>query len=284
VTHAGALRRRRRSVYGAGDSLEQALAAGRRLAGEGLACTLGYRAAADEPPRAVADAHLAALERLAEEDLDGHVSVKLSQLGFDSALFAELDAAAAAVRRGLHVDALAPETAEPTWQLLNAAPRASELGVTLPGRWARSGQDAALATALGLRVRVVKGQWADPAGDFDPSEGFLAVVDRLRGHSGGVVIATHDVDLLSESLRRLARAQTRCSAELLFGLPLRAQLLAARRAAAPIRIYVPYGHIGAPYEIADLAGHPTHAWWLLQDLLLGRDKSWRSIRASRTRA
>jgi proline dehydrogenase len=132
---------------------------------------------------------------------------------------------------------------------------------------------------LGLAVRVVKGQWPDPVDDVrDPAAGFLDVVDRLRGHAGGVAVATHDIPLLAESLRRLAAAGTPSKVELFYGLPFRDAALVARRAGAPVRVYVPYGHGGAPYGAADLASRPTVAWWLAQDLVLGKDKTWRSIR------
>jgi proline dehydrogenase len=277
------LRQRRRSAYGAGP-LDRALDVCRRLASYGLASTVGYTAGPGERPRSVADAHLSAFERLAAEGIDGHVSVKLSALDFHSDLFAELDAASARTSRPLHVDALAPETVDATWLLLQRAPRAGEVGMTLPGRWRRSAEDASLAERLGLRARIVKGQWADAAPDaVDPAQGFLAVVDRLRGHSGGVAVATHDVALLAESLRRLIAADTPCAAELFFGMPFRAPAVAARRLGVPIRIYVPYGHAGAPYGLADVARRPVAAWWLLQDLVLGKDKTWLSIRRSRPR-
>jgi proline dehydrogenase len=277
------LRRRRRSAYGVGP-LDCALDVCRRLASYGLASTVGYTAGPGERPRDVADVHLSAFERLAAESIDCHVSVKLSALDFDSNLFAELDAASAQTSRPLHIDALAPETVDATWLLLQSAPRAGQVGTTLPGRWQRSAEDASLAERLGLRVRVVKGQWADAAPDaVDPAEGFLAVVDRLRGHGGGVAVATHDVGLLAESLRRLIAADTPCAAELFFGLPFRTPAVTARRLGVPIRIYVPYGHAGAPYGVADVARRPVAAWWLLQDIVLGKDKMWLSIRRSRPR-
>ena len=162
------------------------------------------------------------------------------------------------------------------------APREAERGIALPGRWRRSVGDAATAQRLGLGVRVVKGQWAEPGHNgVDPASGFLQVVDALRGHRPGVAVATHDAGLLAESLRRLIASGTPCSAELFLGLPFRAPALAARRLGVPIRVYVPYGHGGAPYDVADVAEHPAAAWWLLQDLVLGRDKTWRSIRRSR---
>jgi proline dehydrogenase len=208
--------------------------------------------------------------------------VKLSALEFDAGLFAELDMASARTERPLHIDALSPETVDTTWQLLQAAPRAGQIGVTLPGRWRRSAADASLAERLGLRVRIIKGQWADPAANgVDPARGFLDVVDRMCGHSGGVGVATHDVPLLTESLRRLNAAGTPSTAELLFGMPFGAPARTARRLGVPIRVYVPYGRAGPPYGIADVTDRPVAAWWLVQDLVLGKDKTWLSIRRSR---
>jgi proline dehydrogenase len=282
LTWLDPLRRRRVSAYCAGPGLDEALDVCRRLGAHGLACTIGYTAAPDEPPRAVADMHLDAFERLSAQGIDGYVSVKLSALGFDPGLLAELDAAAAQSRRPLHVDALAPETADATWRLLQGAARVGEVGIALPGRWTRSAHDTELAEQLGLRVRVVKGQWADPSADgLDPAEGFLRVVDRLRGNSRGVAVATHDAGLLAESLSRLIASGTPCAAELFLGMPFRAPARVAHRLGVPIRVYVPYGHSGAPYGVTDIRSNPVAAWWLLQDLLLGKDKMWLSIRRSR---
>jgi proline dehydrogenase len=272
------LRQRRASAYGAGPTLDAALALCRRLEREGLACTLGYTAMPEESARSVADAHLAAFERLAGARLDGHVSVKLSTLEFDPTLFAELDAAAAQSGCGLHIDALGPGTVAATWRLLESAPRAGRIGTTLPGAWPRSVDDAALAARLGLRVRVVKGQWT---GATDPAEGFRRVVARLRGHPDGVGVATHDVALLASSLHSLTAAGTSCEAELFLGMPFGGPAATARRLGVPVRLYVPYGRAAAPYGVADVRANPAVAWWLIQDLLLGKDKTWRSLRRSR---
>ena len=279
---SSAVRRRRASAYGAGPTLDAALEVSRRLGCQGLASVIGYAARPGEPPRAVADVHLAAFERLAAEDLDCQVSVKLSALAFDAGLFAELEAAAARSGRRLHVDALAPDTVDATWRLVDGVPRAGRLGTTLPGRWRRSAQDAARAVRLGMGVRVVKGQWAGSGtDDVDPTAGFLAVIDQLGDHRPGVEVATHDVGLLAESIRRLQAAGSPCTAELYFGLPFRGPAVTARRLGVPVRVYVAYGSANAPYGIADVARDPAAAWWLLQDLALGREKTWLSIRRSR---
>jgi proline dehydrogenase len=282
------LRRRRMSAYRAGPGLEEALDVCRRLAADGLASTIGYGAPPQASPRLVADAYLAAFERLSSETFDCYASLKLSAIGFDAKLLAELQAAAAHAQRRLHLDALALETAEPTWRLLEDLPGGARLSTTLPGRWRRSVDDAERTIRHGLTVRIVKGQWPDTAtgsaaGDR-PAEGFLRVIDRLAGHRHGVAVATHDSRLLAESLRRLQESGTPCEAELFYGLPFRAPALCARRAGVSLRIYVPYGEAaGAPYRYADLVHNPAATWWLVQDLLLGKNKTWRGIRRSRTR-
>jgi hypothetical protein len=68
---------------------------------------------------------------------------------------------------------------------------------------------------------------------------------------------------------------------LFFGMPFGAPARTARRLGVPIRVYVPYGHAGAPYGVGDVTHRPVAAWWLLQDLVLGKDKTWLSIRRSR---
>jgi proline dehydrogenase len=230
--------------------------------------------------------HLAAFERLADADLDGHVSVKLSALGFDPGLFGELVAAAAATKRTLHIDSLSPDTVDATWRLLEGAPRSGRLGATLPGRWLRSVDDVALLTRLGVGVRVVKGQWADEVlgPGIGAAEGFDRVVDRLAGEARSVAVATHDVPLLERSARRLQERGTACSAELLFGLPFRAPVATAERLGVPVRAYVPFGHRGATYGMRDVARSPAAARWLIEDLVLGGEKTWWGVRRScRTR-
>ena len=203
------IRHRRAVAYRAGPGLDDALAVCRRLATYGLASTIGYSASRGESAREVAGVHMGAFEALAADGLDAYVSVKLPALDFDARLFAELASAAAQSGRRLHLDALAPSTADVTWLLLEGAPRTDVLGTTLPARWRRSADDASRAVDLGLAVRVVKGQWADGDATVDADEGFLEVVDRLSGHAAGVAVATHAADLLAESLRRLRRGTRR---------------------------------------------------------------------------
>jgi proline dehydrogenase len=277
-------RRRRASAYIAGPGLDDALAASRRLAADGVPVALGYSAPPDMSARAATDVHVGAFHGMARDATDGYVSVKLSAVHFDPALLGELEAAAQQSERRLHIDALGPDTVDRTWELVEGVADPGALGIALPGRFHRSVEDARRALDLGLVVRVVKGQWADPDDpNLDSAAGFLKVVDAVAGSKNLVAVATHDIPLMEESVRRLTAARTPCEVELLLGLPFAAPARTARRLGVPVRLYVPYGETGAAYGVGELVRNPATAWWLVQDLLLGKDKTWQSIRRSRAR-
>ncbi len=168
----------------------------------------------------------------------------------------------------LHFDALGPETVDRTWQTIaEALPMSNDLGCTLPARWQRSAADADWAVAHRMAVRVVKGQWPDPQGDVEPTSGFLALIDRLAGRARAVAVATHNVALAEQALRRLQTAGTPATLELLYGLPSRRQIEIAAKLQVPVRIYVPYGTAYLPYCLNALKRNPRIAWWLIRDSL-----------------
>ena len=185
--------------------------------------------------------------------------------------------------RRLHVDALAPETVEPTWQLLEGAAGTAHARTTLPGRWRRSVDDAARAAELGLPVRVVKGQWPDTR-RRRPSirrRGLPPGRRPARRSPGdGVAVATHD----GRAARRVAaptawRAGTPCEAELFYGLPFRGAgaCRSARRGSGSHLRPVWRRRRAVPHADVVRQARPP-AWWLVQDLLLGKDKTWRGIK------
>jgi proline dehydrogenase len=131
---------------------------------------------------------------------------------------------------------------------------------------------------LGVAVRLVKGQWADGDASVDAAAGMLDLADRLAGHAAGVAVATHAPDLLGASLHRLQAAGTTCEAELFYGLPFRGPVRVARDLAVPVRVYVAYGDVSAPYGVGDVLVNRAAARWLAQDLIFGGDKTWREIR------
>jgi proline dehydrogenase len=279
-----------------GNKLGDAIDAGARLAARGRATTLGYFNSDGDAPRAVADACVAALDAIGRAGASGdaaaaratrpYLSIKVPALGFDDALVGEIVDRAVTGGVGVHFDSHGAGEADPTFAAIAAAAHrlardgagasAGEggqwrLGCTLPGRWPRSLDDAGRVAALGLRVRVVKGQWADPAAPaVDPRQGFLAVIDRLAGNARQVAVASHDAPLAREALRRLQQAGTPAELELLLGLPMQGALHVARELEVPVRIYIPFGISWLPYAMLHVQKNPRVAWWALRDATLGR--------------
>lgn len=258
-------------AYVSGPELKDALATARRLAPNGFASTICYWNRSHEPPEAIAAACIEALAEAEGEASISSISVKFSPLEFNQALLHRILHAASGTRVCIHFDAHGPESAEPTFLAMEQAIKLyPHLGCTLPGRWQRSCADAERAMALGLQVRVVKGQWADIGhSDLDPRPGYLRVVDQLAGRASLVAVATHDGDLGRESLQRLLRRGTECLLELLYGLPMQAPLAVAREMGVPVRIYIPFGYGCLPYCLTQVRSNPWIVLWLLRDAISG---------------
>jgi proline dehydrogenase len=212
-------------------------------------------------PRHVADVHLAASRAIAEERLDSYVSIKAPSLDFDLQLLKELAQAGGGVR--VHFDSLGPETVTRTFDLI--AGLDCPVGVTIPGRWRRSPQDARRAADMGARVRVVKGQWADPGGEIDPQRGVAEVIDAVAGLTTPVAVATHNPVLAAEAIGKLQSAGTPCEMELLYGFPDKAARRVSRDLGVQVRYYLPYGHAWLPYALRQAARDPRIFWWMLRD-------------------
>src|SRR5262245_33475875 len=260
------LARRAALAYIAGPMLTDAVAVCRTAAARGLATTIGFWDGG-EPLSCVAAENLAALDAIAADRLDCYLSIKAPALGFSDSLVRALGERSRRLGIRLHFDALGPESVRATFALVEAVlSHHPDLGCTLPARWRRSQTDAETAIALGLSVRLVKGE--EPGvDDVDPQRGLLALVDRLAGRARRVAVATHDAPLAREALARLRAAGTSFESEVLLGLPLGPPLAAAHDAGAPARLYVPYGHSRLPYRLSEAGARPAVLWWAVRDLV-----------------
>ena len=261
-----ALAERAARPYIVGPDLSDAVRASRSLDARGFRSTIGFWNRVEDPPAEIAARYLSAIDAIRTERIDGRLSVKAPPLQFSRDLFGRIVERARDRDIGIQFDSLWPESTDETFSLLAELVRThANLGCTLPGRWRRSPADADRAIDLGLSVRIVKGQWPDSQGPpIDPRAGFLAIVDHLAGRVRHVSVATHDVDLAQEALARLRAAGTPCELELLYGLPLRNAIAAARKESVPVRVYLPYGHGFLPYAMEQLKNHPRLALQILR--------------------
>lgn len=223
-----------------------------RLRRNGFASIFGYFQAEGEAPERIAAAYAA---------LTGAecLSIKAPPLAFDPVHLRAL----AELGPQLMFDAHAPRDADRTLDTAEAL----SAGVVLPARWQRSAIDAARFRETGARIRVVKGEWPDPADDGDVEARYLDLVRSLAGRAAPVAVATHDPSLAECALALLTEAGTPCELEQLRGLPRRRTVAVARRLEVPVRIYVPFGPGWWPYAIDKTLARPHLPLWAIRDWL-----------------
>jgi proline dehydrogenase len=272
------------SAYLAGREQSTALAVAERLLASGSEITLGYWPSKDESAADVAAEEHSILEALGHLRAFEHrttLSLKAARLGFDADAVRKLAKLAVERHTRLVFDAHSPAEADRTLELARLArAEGASTGVALPARWARSSEDAVMASEFGLSVRVVKGQWPDDVpgcrlnSEAALRSSCLNLLDRLAGLSVRTAVATHDVVLLKQALPRLSDWGKPPEVELLLGLPVRPALTTARRAGASTRFYVSYGHPGLPYPFRAALRRPRLAWLLTQGVVLaGRNQT-----------
>lgn len=232
-----------------------------RLGRRGLASSVGYFHPGDADGAAIVAVYRDVAARLKAAGADACLAVKAPALGFDPALVA-------AIAEGglpLVLDAHGEPQADATLALVQALPG---LGAALPARWRRSLGDAQALRAGPARLRIVKGEWADPAGDVsDIPASYLELVRALAGRTAPVAVATHDPVLAQAALELLKDAGTPCELEQLRGLPRRRTSAIAARLGVPVRLYCPFGPGWWPYAIDKALARPYLPLWLVRDWL-----------------
>lgn len=243
----------------------------RKLNRAGLGATLGYFQCHSAQAEDIVAANLAAAARVGGRAGDVQLSVKAPPLGFDPDRLRAIAASAAASDMILMFDAHAPRDAHRTLEavrgLLDEFPGT---GFALPARWLRSRGDADDFRDSTARIRLVKGEWADPDWrGLDIEASYLALAARLAGRAAPVAVATHDPSLADRALRRLLAAGTPCELEQLRGLPARRTMAVARNLGVPVRVYVPFGPGWWPYALDKALARPYLLSWMIRDRLAG---------------
>jgi proline dehydrogenase len=242
-----------------------------RLHRQGLAATVGHFPGRHDTAESIAAANLAVAARLSDGAGGGpsgaYLSVKAPPLGFDAARLHTLAEAVAAWGGSLMFDAHGPQHTDRTHTLFrDILADFSGTGCVLPARWPRSRKDAAWLRDSSARLRIVKGEWADPDGDeADVEAGYLALIRELAGRRAMVAVATHSPDLAERALAVLLDAGTPCELEQLRGLPARRTTAIARRLKVPVRVYVPFGAGWLPYAADKALARPYLLAWMVKD-------------------
>jgi len=257
----------------AGESLDDAVQAAHRLNASGMSVSLDLLGEEVGGPGEVDRArkeYEECLQRIAEEKIDGNISIKLTQLGlaFDDLLTAttldSLASTAAGLGLTITIDMEDSNYTAATVDLFRSAQtRHGNLGLALQAYLRRTPGDLTTLAPLGGHLRLCKGAYVEPpvvafTDKDDVDAAFVRLLELLMVDEEVLpAIATHDRRLI-EQTRRLARRRAQpFEFQMLYGIAvgLQKELVAS---GFPLRIYVPYGVRWYPYLVRRLGERPAN--------------------------
>ncbi|HHM01985.1 MAG TPA: hypothetical protein ENJ15_03165 [Caldithrix abyssi] len=254
--------------YIVGTRVEEAIEACRKIEPLGFSATICPWNNKGDDFRIVADAYIEAAEQIIHHKLNCYLSIKTPAIGYDESLMNEIVSVARKGKLRIHFDAQSPDTADRNLSLFEKTlSDYKNLSYTLPARWNRSLRDAEKVIEMGIPVRIVKGEWADPADPLkDPEEGFTDVLSALSGRARHIAVATHNVPLLKRCMGIVREKENSWELEQLYGLPMQTVRM-ARGEGIPVRFYIPYGRACLPYGLSMIKKKPEMLWWVIRDLI-----------------
>jgi len=276
--------RRVASRFVAGEHLDEAIAAARTLAEDGIRAMLdhlGENVTAPEQAAEAENAYVRALDRIrGEGDLDCMISVKLSQLGlaFSSELcishMERVMAAASSARSVVMIDMEGSAYVDRTLAIFRELrARHERLGLCLQCSLRRTEADIQALPGSSI-IRLVKGAYLEPpevalTSRREVDAAFARCFVRLIGLGHTVHVATHDPRLIQGAKRFVERrgvSWSRVEFQMLFGVGRDMQRRLAK-GGYPIRVYIPYGTEWYPYLTRRLAERPANMWFFLSNLV-----------------
>ncbi|HUB83756.1 MAG TPA: proline dehydrogenase family protein [Bryobacteraceae bacterium] len=277
------LARRLSARFIAGSNLEQALAVCRDLNSEGATVTLdvlGESVSSVEEAAAARDAYLRTLSAIHDKEIQGNVSLKLTQFGLDLAADAcranvtQLVERAAALNGFVRVDMESHEYVDRTLDLVcSLHANYAGVGTVIQSYLYRSRKDIEMLNSQGIRVRLVKGAYLEPASVAFPKKAqvdanYIELMQLLLAEGTYPAIATHDETIIAATKAYAnSRQISRDSFEfqMLYGIRRDLQRGLAKEGYR-VRVYVPYGEAWYPYYMRRLAERPANLLFILRNI------------------
>jgi len=274
------------SRFVAGETLDDALAAVRRLNDCGITASLdllGESVHNEAEARASARQYIEMLDSIHDKSLDANVSVKLTAMGLDISeelcvanMQDILDRAhhhSSFVRLDMESSEYTQKTLDLFYDRLYPSFRGN-VGIVLQSYLYRTAADVERANEACARVRICKGAYKEPESVAYPDKkdvdsAYIRAMHALMldGHYPG--IATHDEDIVNDA-RRFARdndiSPDKFEFQMLYGVrrDLQEKLV---RDGYRMRVYVPFGTQWYPYLMRRLAERPANVAFLTGNVI-----------------
>jgi proline dehydrogenase len=277
------LARRLSTRFVAGETLEQALAVCRALNSEGITVTLdhlGESVTSLAEAAQARDVYLRVQNAIRDSAIQGNVSLKLTQFGLDlsesecRANVAQVVQRAAELNSFVRVDMESSEYTDRTLDVVHDLyARFGAVGVVIQAYLLRSKSDIEKLNAAGIRVRLCKGAYLEPATvafahKKDVDSNYLELMQLLLDAGVYPALATHDEKMI-EAIKAYAASRgigsDRFEFQMLYGIrrDLQQKLIAQ---GYRLRLYVPFGAAWYPYYMRRLAERPANVFFILRNL------------------
>jgi proline dehydrogenase len=276
--------RRLAARFVAGDTLADALDAGRHINSEGISVTLdhlGENVSSTAEADASRDVYVETLEEIARNGIQCNVSLKLTQFGIDiseqacRANVEQLVRRAKELNNFVRVDMESSDYTERTLQLVtDLHSQYGTVGAVIQAYLFRSEKDIQMLCREGIRVRLCKGAYLEPPEvafqrKTDVDKNFVHLMKLLLASGTYPAIATHDPNVIEET-KNFARGRNirpdSFEFQMLYGIRRDLQ----RRLVVEgyrLRLYVPFGKAWYPYFMRRLAERPANLIFLARNLV-----------------
>jgi proline dehydrogenase len=275
------------SRFVAGMKIDDALRVAEEINKQGMAVTidsLGESVSSEAEARAAAQIYHQLLDAIAERGLKANISVKLTQMGLSlspalaesiaESLVEHAQATGSFVRIDMEDSSLTQATLDIVRRIHAKPALRGAIGVVIQAYLYRSQADIEQLLAEGIRVRVCKGAYMEPAEVALPRK---AEVDANYVRLAGLLldspiyhgVATHD-DAMIDAVKSYASQngidRTRFEFQMLFGVRRDLQRRLVREGYR-VRVYLPFGSDWFPYFMRRLAERPANVLFLAKSLL-----------------
>lgn len=269
----------------AGETIEEAIEAARAIQAQGLLLTLDYlgesAATLDQATAATAE-YLRILDVIVASGIERNLSLKLTQLGLDVDKATCVDnlrrILEPAQRHGffVRIDMESSPHTEVTLDVFETLWQQEyrNIGMVLQSCLSRSEADARRVTAVGGRIRVVKGAYKEPKSiawqvKSEVDAAYVRLMQYLLEHGHYPAIATHDPEIIDATIAHAtARHVTadRFEFQMLYGIRRDLQRALTGRGYR-MRVYVPFGQQWFPYFMRRLGERPANVGFVVKSLL-----------------
>ena len=273
------------SRFVAGMEIDDGLRAAEALNAQGMTVSLdslGESVSSEAEAHAAAEVYHKLLDAIADRKIKANISLKLTQMGLNlSPELAESIAEsvakhAAATGNFVRIDMEDSSLTQVTMDIvkrLHAKPELRDaIGIVIQAYLQRSQNDIEDLIANGIRVRLCKGAYDEPAtvafpqkADVDAS--FVKLAGMLLNSPVYHGLATHD-DAMIAAVKSYATEHkidpSRFEFQMLFGVRRNLQLKLVQEG-YNVRVYVPFGHDWYPYNMRRLAERPANVLFLAKN-------------------